>query len=154
MQIGVETSRAVQNKRIFVVSDDDITRSVLQFMLQDENETHDLPNMQAAYAKAAEWKPDLLLLGLEIADAQGAGIFADIRKKMPSAKIMLVADPGQDARAQDFLKAGAHSVLTKPLTVEAVRRKVDAVLGLGNAAAIVQLSIMPAKISIMPAKKG
>src|SRR5271166_6658876 len=125
MQIGVETSRAVENKRIFVVSDDEITRSVLQFMLQDENETHDLPNLQSAYAKAVEWKPDLLLLGLEIASAQGPALFEEIREKMPSAKIMLIAEPGQDARAQEFFKAGAHSVLTKPLTVESVRRKVD-----------------------------
>ncbi len=42
MQIGVETSRAVENKRVFLVSDDEITRAALQFMLHDEFEAHDL----------------------------------------------------------------------------------------------------------------
>ena len=50
MQIGVESSRSVENKRIFVVGGDDIDRAVLQFMLQDENETHEFPTLDAAFA--------------------------------------------------------------------------------------------------------
>ncbi len=144
MQIGVETSRAVDNKRIFVVSEDDITRTVLQFMLHDENETHDLPDLNSAYAKSADWKPDVLLLGLEIVETQGAAVLQEIAAKLPGTKIMLIAEAGQDAVAQSYLKSGAHSVLTKPFTVESVRRKVDALLGLGGNS-MVQLSIAPAK---------
>ncbi|MGO9982693.1 MAG: response regulator [Rhodomicrobium sp.] len=144
MQIGVETSRAVENKRVFVVSDDEIARAVLQFMLHDECEAHDLPDLNAAYAKAAGWKPDLLLLGLEIVEAQGAPVLQEIAEKLPGAKIMLIAGAGQDALAQTYLKEGVHSVLTKPLTVEGVRRKVNIVLGRGTNA-MVQLSILPAK---------
>ncbi len=146
MQIGVETSRAVENRRIFVVSDDSITRTVLQFMLHDENETHDLANLDAAYAKATEWKPDLLLLGLEIVEANGAAILREIAVKLPGTKIMIVAEPGQDAKAQTYLKHGADSVLTKPFTVESVRRKVDIMLGRG-VNTMVQLSVAPAKKS-------
>ena len=144
MQIGVETSRAVENRRVFVVSNDEITRSILQFMLHDENETHDLPSLQAAYEKAVDWKPDLLLLGLEVVEAQGAAVFSEIAGKMPDAKIMLIAGAGQDAHAQTYLKSGAHSVLTKPLTVESVRKKVNILLGHGTNQ-MVQLSFMPAK---------
>ena len=142
MQIGVETSRAVENRRVFVVSNDEITRSILQFMLHDENETHDLPSLRAAYEKAVDWKPDLLLLGLEIVEAQGAAVLSEIAGKMPDVKIMLIAGAGQDAHAQTYLNSGAHSVLTKPLTVESVRKKVNIVLGRGTNQ-MVQLSIMP-----------
>jgi DNA-binding response OmpR family regulator len=144
MQIGVETSRAVENKRIFIVSDDEIARAALQFMLHDEYEAHDLPDLGAAYAKAAEWKPDLLLLGLEIVEARGAGLLQEIGAKMPGARIMLIAEAGQDAYAQTYLKSGAHSVLTKPLTVESVRKKVNILLGRGENQ-MVQLSFMPVK---------
>jgi DNA-binding response OmpR family regulator len=143
MQIGVETSRAVENKRVFVVSHDEITRAALQFMLHDEYAAHDLPDLEAAYAKGAEWKPDLLLLGLEIVEAWPA-VLREIGVKLPGVKIMLIVEPGQDALAQTYLKAGAHSILTKPLTVESVRRKVDIVLGRGTNA-MVQLSVIPAK---------
>ena len=145
MQIGVETSRSVENKRIFIVSDDEIARAALQFMLHDEYEAHDLPDLGAAYAKAAaELKPNLLLLGLEIVDARGTGLLQEIGAKMPGARIMLIAEAGQDAHAQTYLKSGAHSVLTKPLTVESVRKKVNILLGHGTNQ-MVQLSIMPLK---------
>jgi DNA-binding response OmpR family regulator len=142
MQIGVETSRAVENKRVFVVDDDDITRAVLQFMLQDDNETHDLASLAAAYAKGAQGRPDLLLLGLSIAEKEGAALLGTIGALWPGTRILLVADPGRDAAAQSYLKAGAHGVLNKPLTVEAVRRKVDIQLG-RIVPSLVQLQLVP-----------
>src|SRR6185369_4620713 len=36
MQIGLETSKAVDQRRVFVIDDDEITRAALQFMLHDE----------------------------------------------------------------------------------------------------------------------
>src|SRR6266545_848934 len=36
MQIGVETSKAVDQRRVFVIDEDEITRAALQFMLHDE----------------------------------------------------------------------------------------------------------------------
>ena len=71
MQIGVESSRAVENKRVFVVDSDEITRAVLQFMLHDENETHEIASVAAAYQKAADWKPDVILLGMPIVRERG-----------------------------------------------------------------------------------
>jgi DNA-binding response OmpR family regulator len=144
MQIGVEMARALENKRIFILSDDEITRAALQFMLHDEYEAHDLPDLSAAYAKASEGRPDLVLLGLEIVEALGEGVLREIAGKLSGPKIMLVAAPGQDALAQSFLAAGAHSVLNKPLTIEGVRRKVGIVFGHGTNA-MVQLSIIPEK---------
>ena len=52
MQIGVETSKAVDQRRIFVVDEDEITRAALQFMLHDEIETHELASLDAAIAAA------------------------------------------------------------------------------------------------------
>lgn len=132
MQIGVETSRAVENKRIFAVSADDITRTALQFMLHDENEAHEFADVNSAYAKAAQWKPDLLILGQEIVEAQGLGVLQEIGARLPGAKIMLAVEAGQEAAARSYLEAGVHGLLVKPLTVEGVRRAVDGMLGRGD----------------------
>ncbi len=129
MQIGVESSRAVENKRIFVVESDEIIRSALQFMLHDENETHELPSLEHAYAKAVEWKPDLVLLGLDIVRESGVGVLADIAARIPGVKIMLVADAANDPLTQSCLRSGAQDVLPKPFTIESVRYKVDILLG-------------------------
>ncbi len=136
MQIGVESSRAVENKRVFVVDSDEITRAVLQFMLHDENETHEIPSVAEAYDKAVSWKPDVILLGMPIVQAQGVGVVGEIRARIPGAKIAIVADSASDATAQSCLKQGAHSLLAKPLTIESVRRKVDILLGRRTALSI------------------
>lgn len=129
MQIGVETSRSVENKRIFVVDDDEIIRAALQFMLHDENETHEIAGLPLAFAKAAEWKPDLILLAASIVRGEGVGVLSEIRKGIPGVKILVVADGPKDEIARQCLAAGAHGVLAKPLTIESVREKVDVLLG-------------------------
>ena len=143
MQIGVETSRAVENKRVFVVDDDDITRAVAQFMLQDDNETHDLASLADAYAKAERGLPDLLLLGLSIVEAGSPELLQSIAARWPGTRVLIVADAAQDAAANAYLKTGAHGVLAKPFTVEAIRRKVDIQLG-RIVPSLIQLQLVPA----------
>jgi DNA-binding NtrC family response regulator len=136
MQIGVESSRAVENKRVFVIDSDEITRAVLQFMLHDENETHEIASVAQAYEKAVDWKPDVILLGMPIVQEQGVGVINAIRECIPGVKIAVVADSSTDPTAQNCLKHGAHSLLAKPLTIESVRRKVDILLGRRTSLAI------------------
>jgi len=129
MQIGVESARAVDNKRLFVVANDDITRMALQFMLHDENETHDLSSLEAAFDKGIEWKPDLLLLGIDVVRERGMDVLPLIRSRLPGAKILLVADTREDPLVASCQSAGIDGLLVKPLTVENARRKVDGLLG-------------------------
>lgn len=129
MQIGVESAKAVDNKRLFVVANDDITRMALQFMLHDENETHDLSSLEAAFDKSIEWKPDLLLLGIDVVRERGMDVLPLIRSRLTSAKILLVADNREDPLVAACQGAGIDGLLVKPLTVETVRRRVDGLLG-------------------------
>ncbi len=142
MQIGVETSRAVENKRVFVVDDDDITRAVLQFMLRDDNETHDLPTLADTCAKGERGHPDLLLLGLSVVETQGPLVINAIGERWPGTPILLIAGSHQDPAVRQHLRAGAHGVLAKPFTVEAVRQKVDIQLG-RIAPSLIQLQLVP-----------
>jgi DNA-binding NtrC family response regulator len=129
MQIGVETSRLVENKRVFVVDDDEISRTVLQFMLQDDNETHEFATLAAAYSKGADSRPDVVLLGVTVVEAADPGLCHALKAKWPNVRILLITPPGQEAVAQSYVKDGAHGVLSAPFTVETVRRKVDIQLG-------------------------
>jgi CheY-like chemotaxis protein len=129
MQIGVESTRAVENKRVFVVDSDEINRAVLQFMLHDENETHELASLDQAYAKAAQWKPDLILLGMDLVRSHGEEVISALRARIPGIKLIMVAESAGDPLAVNCLKMGAQSVLAKPFLIEGVRRKVDIALG-------------------------
>jgi DNA-binding NtrC family response regulator len=143
MQIGVETSKAVDQRRVFVVDEDDITRSVLQFMLHDEIETHELASPEEAYEKGQNWlTPHLILLGVSWIQKRGVAIVDEFSAKYPGVRILIVCDKDEEKTAVEAMQAGAHGAVVKPLTIEAVRKKVDTVLGRGGAAPLVQLNII------------
>jgi DNA-binding response OmpR family regulator len=129
MQIGVETSRAVENKRIFVVDDDEIIRAALQFMLHDEYETHEVASLAEAFAKAETTTPDLLILSESVVRAAGLPILGDIKQRIAGIKTLVVVDSLQNGFGKEAQAAGAHGYFVKPLTVEFVRQKVDVLLG-------------------------
>lgn len=129
MQIGVDSEKAVDDRRVFVVHDDEIVSAALQFMLHDEIETHEIGSLEAAYKKAVDWPPAVLLLGIEIVKSGGMAVLAEIHSKIPDLKIILVTEAAGDAFALECLKNGANAVLSKPLTIEKARQKVDAQLG-------------------------
>jgi DNA-binding response OmpR family regulator len=129
MQIGVDTQRSVENKRVFVIENDEINSMALQFILADENETHTLPKVAAAIDKAREWPPHLVLLGVGLVRSEGAAVIRQIRDAMNSVKILLVCDSADDEKVKDALANGADGTLLTPLTIEGVRRKVNSALG-------------------------
>lgn len=141
MQIGVETSKAVDQRRVFVIDEDEVTRAALQFMLHDEIETHELATPEEAYNRGGDaWlKPDVIMLGVCFIKQRGTGIIAELNEKFPKVRILIVTDKSEEATALEGLKAGAHGAVVKPLTLEAVRKKVDTILGRGGAADLVQL---------------
>lgn len=129
MQIGVDTQRSVENKRVFVIENDEINSMALQFMLADENETHTLPRIEAAIAKAHEWPPHLVLLGAGLVRSEGSALIKRLKAAMNSVKILLVCDSAEDAAVREALAEGADGMLLTPLTIEGVRRKVNSALG-------------------------
>ncbi|TQF29593.1 response regulator [Bradyrhizobium sp. UNPA324] len=143
MQIGVETAKAVDQRRVFVVDEDEITRAALQFMLHDEIETHELATPEEAYAKGVDWlKPDVVLLGVSFLKTRGVDLIAELGMRFPGVRILIVTDRSDETIAVEAMKAGAHGAVVKPLTLEGVRKKVDTILGRGGAAPLVQLSMM------------
>jgi DNA-binding NtrC family response regulator len=143
MQIGVETAKAVDQRRVFVIDEDEITRAALQFMLHDEIETHELTTPEEAYEKGTGWlKPDVVLLGVSFLKDRGVGLVGEIVARFPGVRVLIICAKADEAIAVDGIKAGAHGAVVKPLTLESVRKKVDTILGRGGAAPIVQLSVL------------
>ena len=143
MQIGVETSKAVDQRRVFVVDADEVTRAALQFMLHDEIETHELASPEDAYEKGADWlKPDVVLLGVSFLKDRGTTLLGQLKAKFPEVRIIIVCEKADETTAVEGMKAGAHAALVKPLTLDAVRKKVDTILGRSGAAPLVQLGVI------------
>lgn len=140
MQIGVESAKAVDQRRVFVIDEDEITRTALQFMLHDEIETHELATPEEAYDKGISWfAPSLVLLGISFLKTRGPALIGEIAARFDGVRILIVCDKADEALAVEGLKAGAHGALVKPLNLEAVRKKVDTVLGRSGGATLIQL---------------
>ena len=140
MQIGVETAKAVDQRRVFVIDEDDITRTALQFMLHDEIETHELATPEDAFEKGGGWlAPSVVLLGVSFLKTRGPQLIGELAARFEGVRILIVCDKADEAVAVEGLKAGAHGALVKPLNLEAVRKKVDTVLGRSGGATLIQL---------------
>jgi DNA-binding response OmpR family regulator len=129
MQIGVDSQRAVENKRVFIIDSDDISSTALQFMLADECEAHVLPNVVAALDKAVEWPPQLVLLGAGVLAMEGVGAVTRFKARIDNVKVMIVCDSAADPLVKEALTLGANSTLPRPLKLETVRQKVNVLLG-------------------------
>lgn len=129
MQIGVESSRAVENKRVFVVEPEEVTRAALQCMLHDEYEAHEVRNLDAAAQKGREHRPDLILLGLAVLQERGTAAMAELKRLFPAVGIVVVAESDGATAVENLLRAGADDVLHKPFRLEAVREMMDRHLG-------------------------
>lgn len=129
MQIGVDTQRAVENKRVFVLDCDDVTSTALQFMLADEMETHLFTTTADALAKARSAPPELVLLGLATLESEGEAVVTQLREAVEDVRILVVCFDADEPLVKRALELGAVSTLLRPLKVENVRRKVDAQIG-------------------------
>jgi DNA-binding response OmpR family regulator len=127
---------------IFVVESDEVIRSALQFILRDYCETHGFERLDLALLKGAELKPDIVLLGIGFVQHNGERMLAEIARRLPGTKILMVADSASDPLARNSLLWGAHDVLGKPIAFDSVHRKVDALLG--------RHEISPALLGLLP----
>ena len=128
MPIDLEPLLSEQDEIIFVVEGDEVIRSALHFILDDQNETHSFARLDQAFAKAASRKPNAILLGIGVMQDNDERILAEIVMRLPGTRILIVADSVNDPIAVAALKWGAHDVLGKPISFDSVRRKVDALL--------------------------
>ncbi|MEN3111901.1 response regulator [Uliginosibacterium paludis] len=129
MQIGVESQRAVENRRVFVIDGDDVVSAGLQFMLADEMETHVFATSAEALAKAVAWPPELAIVGISVLEQEGAAVITRLREAIPELRILIVCFDADEPLVKEAIERGANSSLLRPLKLENVRRKVDAQLG-------------------------
>ncbi len=114
MQIGVDNDRRVENKRVFIIDNDGITGSILQFMLEDDNETHEFATAEEAFAasekqvyqKTEKSIPQMVIVGTNVLQEKGVDHLKEIAAKFPDAKIVVVAENLDDKIGKQCLAKG------------------------------------------------
>jgi CheY-like chemotaxis protein len=109
--------------RVLVVDDDDLQRSALARMLRHSGfETFEAANHDEAIAALAK-QSDLLAVisALEMRDQGGLELLHDVRKRIPSARRVLISASFPEATSEKAFASGvAHACILKPCTLEEI----------------------------------
>ncbi|MBM3563384.1 MAG: response regulator [Alphaproteobacteria bacterium] len=128
MQIGVKMATVIERRHVFVVDDDENFRAAIQFTLHDDYEAHELASATETLAKAQQVQPDVLLLAEGVIRVNGLDLIQEFLARMPKTKILVIVYQASSGFGQECVAAGAHGFLAKPLRVERIRDRVDALL--------------------------
>lgn len=112
---------------IMVVCDTADDKSVLQDVLADLAEVSFGSSGEQGIRNAQAWQPELVVMGVTLADMDGAQALGALKKDPRTAGIpvLLMADRG-DANAESrLLLQGATDVLHRPLRAEVVRSRIQ-----------------------------
>ena len=118
-----------QKLKILIADDHAIVRDGLVALLglqRDFEVVGAAVDGREAVAKAAETKPDLVLMDLMMPELDGAAATAEIRKACPSARVLILTSYGEAASLSQAFAFGATGAITKNLPKEqlfdAIRR--------------------------------
>jgi DNA-binding response OmpR family regulator len=128
MRTSFEPASPIETDRIFVVENDEVVRSALQFILGDAGETRGFTNLEQAFVEPTILAPDIVLLGIGLLQSGGERTVAQIKRQWNGVNILIVANSVKDPLVRAALKWGAHDVLGKPITFDGVRAKVNGLL--------------------------
>ena len=111
-------------RRVLLVEDNDQTRASLRMLLEECGHTvEEADDGLDGVTKAATWKPDVVLIDIEMPVFDGYGVARRVREAL-GAGVRLIALTGHDVRER-ALAAGFDVHLLKPAAPEEVLRFVQ-----------------------------
>ena len=119
-----------QQKTILIVDDDEDLRGALaeQIGAEDEFRVVEAATGRAGVAAAAEHRPDLILMDVDLPDMDGREACAELRRDAVSAPIIMLTAAGADEDMVKGLDAGADDYVAKPFRYAVLLARIRAQL--------------------------
>jgi len=117
--------------QILVADDHEVVRQGIRSLLEahpDWNVCCEAVTGREAVAKATEDRPDVVILDVSMPEMNGLEAARQIRRAVPTAKILVLTVHEIDQLVQDFIDAGVHGFLLKADTGRMLVDAVKAVL--------------------------
>ena len=114
-------------KRVMIVEDDPAIAELLSRTLDRFYEVHVVNDGARAVPTAAEFRPDVMLLDVNLPNTDGFSIAQQMKDSPALAKIPIIFLTARD-RSLDVVKGiqvGAKHYITKPFKIEEVLKKVQ-----------------------------
>lgn len=123
-------------KRILIIDDSPTSRFWLQTMLgKEEFDIHSAKDGEEGLARAAESRPDLVLLDVIMPGMDGFAVCRRLRMRSESATIpiIMVTTRGEAVNVEQGYESGCTDYVTKPIDRLELLAKVRSHLGAGLA---------------------
>ena len=121
-----------QKIRVLIADDHTIVRIGLATLLGAEKDIEvvgEAQNGEAAVKEALRLEPDIIIMDLMMPKKDGAEATAELREKLPSAKIIILTTFGASDGIAHALEAGAAGALVKTADDDALVATIRAVAG-------------------------
>lgn len=116
---------------VLIVDDEPDIRELLDITLSRMGlETHCAATLNEAIAKVAEVQPDLCLTDMRLPDGNGITLVEYIQEQYPHIPVAMITAHGSVETAISALKAGAFDFISKPLSLDGLRKLVNTALTL------------------------
>ena len=113
-----EPGQGGEEARILIVEDDRELRRIMRDVLEDEGYlVETAPDGRQAVARAAERRPELVVLDMSLPELNGDGVASRLREQYPDPPpiLLVTADGSAAGKAR---QVGAFAYLSKPLELE------------------------------------
>ncbi len=108
----------MEKKNILIVEDHALTRFALSASLKDENFINDIFEAKEAYEAyniLSKNKVDIILMDLGLPGIDGITATAEINKKYPGIKIIIITSHNEEKEVQKCLQAGISAYCSKDI---------------------------------------
>ena len=115
--VALAWSKAESSGRILLVEDGERAVRLILAVLGERHEVEVEANVLAALARIADTPCDLMIISLNLAAADGLRLCSQVRalERTRHLPIIVIAQPGEDARLLRALDMGANDYLTRPV---------------------------------------
>lgn len=115
---------------LMVIDDDSTIRATLQTALGKQYDVVSLPNGEEVVQQIENYKPQLLLLDINMPGSDGFEICKQVREqaKIRNLPILFMTVRKDDASFLKSLEAGGDSYITKPFETPALKERIEYLL--------------------------
>jgi len=107
---------------ILVIEDDTtLVKNIRTYLKRHDFDVHGAGNGAEGLYGFERYKPDIVLLDLNLPDLNGIDVLTQLRKRDARLKVIMMTGEGNIQIAVNAMKAGAHDYLTKPLILKELK---------------------------------
>src|ERR1700740_589288 len=118
----------MSDSRVLVIDDDDDIRQLVVTLLQRAGVTvRDAPNGREGLREFHSWRPDLVILDVNMPEMDGWNVLERIRD-MSEVPVLMLTARGDELERVRGLQAGADDYVVKPFGRQEIVARVQALL--------------------------